>query len=442
MRARWFAVVALVGALGCEPAPESVADASRDATGVADGSPEDAVGSGPDADGVTVWPDPCGKVAPVPPFALPHFGIRVGAKELERLDSHTKEADAVELSVAVVASGRCYRDVILELHGGTSRTFPKKSYRLTFPEEDPLRTDLFSALPEEHRRVVLQASWIDPTFMRNALTMEAARASGGLAPRVAFATVSFDGAPYGLFAVVERIDRVWLERQELDEEGNLYKASSHAANWGANADPMAGFEWKEGQGDDPSDLALLRERLSKTAATAKDFKAKIEPILDLDDFMAWQRVNTLAMNADTYTKNYYLYHDVEADAGSPKARFRVVNWDADATWGQNWDGKPLAPTGTAWYGSDAFSPRLFGIESYREEYLEEYEEALAGRLSAKGLRARVDAWAPAIRDAARWDLDLWQPGLDFDAELARLYKAIDARVQTMSTRIGTLQGPP
>ncbi|MEZ4265914.1 MAG: CotH kinase family protein [Myxococcota bacterium] len=438
MRARWLVVAALWVALGCDGPRGGEADAGRDATLVGDSTGKDGTVGAPDGEDVSPPPDPCATVPPVPPFALPHFGIRVDSSELERLNTHTKETDAVELSVAVVAQGRCYRDVTLELHGGTSRTFPKKSYRLTFPEDDPLRTDLFAPLPEEHRRVVLQASWIDPTFMRNALTMQAARASGGLAPRVAFATVSFNGVPYGLFTAIERIDRVWLERQDLDEDGNLYKASSHAANWGANADPMAGFEWKEGQGDDPSDLADLRQRLSKTPATAKDFEAKIAPVLDLADFMVWQRVHTLAMNADTYTKNYYLYHDIEAAPGSKDARFQVISWDADATWGQNWDGKPLAPTSQSWHGSDAFSPRLFSIERYREQYVEDYEEALEHPLSAKALAAWLDDWTPQIAEAAQWDLDLWQPTLSFKTELARLKTAVTTRVDTMRTRVETL----
>ncbi len=438
MRARWLAVAALLAALGCEGPREGEADAAL----VADSTPKDGTVGSPDSGDASLRPDPCAAVPPAPPFGLPHFGVRVDTRELERLNTHIKEADAVELSVVVVTQGRCYRDVILELHGGTSRTFPKKSYRLTFPDDDPLRTDLFAPLPEEHRRVVLQASWIDPTFMRNALTMQATRASGELAPRVAFATVSFNGVPYGLFTVIERIDRVWLKRQGLNADGNLYKASSHAANWAANADPMAGFEWKEGQGDDPSDLADLRERLSKTPATAKDFEAKLEPVLDLPGFMTWQRVSTLAMNADTYTKNYYLYHDTKAAPGTKAARFQVIPWDADATWAQNWDGKPLAPTSQSWHGSDAFSPRLFSIEPYRERYAEDYEDALEDTLSAKTLTTWLDAWAPKITEAAQWDLDKWQPTLNFQAELTRLKSAATTRVDTMRTRIKTLPSAP
>lgn len=441
MSARRLAVAAaLVAALLVAVSCEGPHRAEADATLVADAPTKDQTTGAPDGDAGPLPFDPCAKPAPAPPFALPHFEIRVDKSELERLDTHIKETDAIELSVTVVTQGRCYREVTLELHGGTSRTFPKKSYRLAFPDDDPLRTDIFAPLPEKHRRLVLQASVIDPTFMRNALTMEAIRASGGLAPRVAFATVSFNGAPYGLFTVIERIDRIWLKRQGLDEDGNLYKASSHAANWGANNDPMAGFEWKEGQGDDPSDLAELRERLSKTPATAKDFETQIEPILDLPGFMTWQRVQTLAMNADTYTKNYYLYHDLKADPGTKKARFQIITWDADATWAQNWDGKPLPPTSTAWYGNDAFAPRLLSIEDYREDYLEAYEESLEKTLSAKSLQAHLEAWSPQIAEAAQWDLDKWQPSLNFQTELTRLKTAVTTRVQTMRTRIKTLGG--
>ena len=189
------------------------------------------------------------------------------------------------------------------------------------------------------------------------------------------------------------------------------------------------------------------EALGRTPATFEDFEAEVAPRLSLADFSTFQLAHTLAMNADTFTKNYYLYHDQGAAPGTPEARFRIISWDADATWGQKWDGTPLAPDPDRLHGHDRFSPRLFSIPSYWRGYLEAYEAALAGPGAASELLARVDAMAEEIAAAARADLAAWAEARlaaeyaapDFDAELARLREAVTARVEVMAQAVGEAQ---
>ena len=95
---------------------------------------------------------------------------------------------------------------------------------------------------------------------------------------------------------------------------------------------------------------------------------------------------TFAQNRDAYSKNYYLHHEL-----SPDARFRLISWDADATFCQRWDGVALPPDDTRWHGWDVFSPRLLGIDSYREAYVADYLDALDHELAAEGILASIDA---------------------------------------------------
>ncbi|TNF23575.1 MAG: hypothetical protein EP329_27155 [Deltaproteobacteria bacterium] len=390
----------------------------------------------PEADGHEGF-DGKGFEAPRERFGLPVLAICADAAALKALDGYTDEASAIEIPVVVDYDGVRYADVEMELHGGFARTVAKKSYRIELEGEGlPFAFD-GEADPEPQRHLVLQASWIDPTFLRNDLTFAAIRAVGGLAPRTGYAEVYLNGAPHGLYLVIERIDRRYLDRHALDEDANLYKAVDHRANWLSKANPLAGYEHKVNEDNPTEDLGPFLGALTKTPLDAEAFGEAVEPVLHLDDWTAYQVVHALALNQDAFTKNYYLYHDLTAAPGAPADRFRVISWDADATWGQNWDGAPIDVADwpghglgigvSAWHGKDGFSPRILAIASYRRRYLAFAVAALDGPLSAETLHARATRRAAQVAEAAREDLARWQPQRDFDAELSRLHDAVTTR---------------
>jgi spore coat protein H len=417
-------------ALACEadPSPRRVVSELEDA-GPAD--PDVSEGPGPSR-----W------------HGLPLIDVRVDPGVLAELDRRTPEDEAIEPVVAVRLDGRVYEGVTIELHGGIARKYPKRSYRLTFNDDDKPELTLFSEAPETHRRVVLQASFIDPSFLRQGLTFDLLRALGAVAPRTGFVGLAFNGRAHGLYVAIERIDRLFLDRQGFDPDGNVYKAINHSANWAPKAEPMDGFHHKVNEENPTDDLGELLGALGGTPATFADFEAEVAPRLSLADFRAFHLAHTLAMNADTYTKNYYLYHDLQAPPGTPAARFRIISWDADATWGQKWEGSPLPPDADRLIGTDRFAPRLFSISEHWRTYLQAYAAALEGPGSAATLLAGVDAAASEMADAARADHEAWAaareaegyPAPDFDAELARVRAAVEARVEVMRGAVREARG--
>lgn len=364
--------------------------------------------------------------------------LEVDPAEWEALHDHIH--DAITIAATVTVDGQRFPGGAVEAHGGYARDVPKKSYRVELPDEPDARLDLFGDGPERERRFVLKASYIDRSFLREALAMQLIRDSGGLAPRVAWAELWVNGRLIGLYALVERIDRPYLDRQGLeDDEVHLYKAESHAANWAEKPNPLDGYDVQLGDPSDPSDLAALLHACSATPTTDADFEAAVEPLLALDDVVAWQRCHTFMGNRDTFTKNYYLYHDLEAAPGSQDARFRLVSWDADATFGLDWDGADLPGDERAWTGTDQFSGRLVRVPKWRARYLAEYARALAEELAPERLVAWVDAHAPALQALAEADLAAWQPTADWSAEVARLKAMIAHRAEVMRDVIGALE---
>ncbi|MBD91158.1 MAG: hypothetical protein CL940_12550 [Deltaproteobacteria bacterium] len=385
-----------------------------------------------------------GRVDPGPEdrsYGLPLMRITGSAQELTRI--HERFEEEITILVDVTWRGQQWSGVKLELHGGFARTVPKKSYRLVFPDDDHLEGDLFGdGDSKAYRRVVLQASWIDQTFMRNKLTMDLMRVMGGLSPRLGYIILEMNGEWLGLYQTIERVDRQYLEREKLDKDGNLYKAESHWANWKSKEDPLAGYDIQEGEENPHEALGELLDALTYTPTEVTDFEQEVAPRLDLEGFMTWQVVHTLAMNADTFTKNYYLYHDVDASPGSDKARFRIISWDADATWGNSWDGTVLTPDLESWFGTDAFSPRLMSVPEYRDWYLTFYGSALDDELAAPGILLRVAAIESLIGLAAQADLERWERESTFAEELDRLRKGVAERVDTMQGVIAAKRASP
>ncbi len=440
-----IAAVALIAcgddASGTSTTPDTRPDASPDvgppiSTDTDAGTPRDTTtedttseDSAPDADADAIGDAEVDRPEAIP-FAVVDLYVDGDASDFEYLYAHPQD-HAVEIDVEVRVDDRRYRDVEMEVHGGLARTFPKLSFRLRFHEDDPLETVAFSETPERHRRVVLQASWIDPTYTRNCATLDLVREHGGLAPRCQYANLWLNETYHGFYALIERVDEEYLTRQGFDRDGLLLKAESHHANWGDKSDPLEGFSQK-GNDHAPSDaLGELLGALTWTATDFDSFEAHVVTRLDLDDFLAWQTVHTLADNRDTFTKNYYLYYDWAVLA----SRFRIVTWDADATWGMNWDGVPVDPETSRWHGTDRFSPRLFSIPEYRDPYLAAYADYLADPDRIDWLWSNLAERRARIAAHAARDLEAWDRGIDFDPAYDAFETAVETRFDVMTLAV-------
>jgi hypothetical protein len=369
-------------------------------------------------------------------------------QDLSRI--HSLPEARFEVAAAVSLNGELHQGAELEIHGGSGRLWPKKSYRVRFREKPRPSYDYFGTGEDKVERLVLQAAWIDPTFVRNKIIFDTLTELGALAPRLGYARVYLNGQLNGLYQIIERIDEHYLERQSFSRMGNLYKAESAGADFRVHDNPLLGFSENTNEDGAADDLADLFRTLFQTPETYAAYQREIATRIDLNDFDLWNIVMSHALNLDTFIKNYYLYHDPSATDPKLGSIFRIIHWDADASFGIGWN-TPRAPNperAALWSQVDGelqdndLARRMYAIPEYRAAYLARFDQLLRGPLSAAALWAKAEPLMTALEPDIRADATLWSRNRPLDEERAFLKQMVELRARVMTSAVAQARAQP
>jgi len=277
----------------------------------------------------------------------------------------------------------------------------------------------------------------DDGYMNETLSYRLFRDAGLPTPRTAYAKVyitvpgKYDRKYFGLYGVVEDVDKHFLEDHLHVDGGALFKPTGQLfANLG---DDWARYESRLDPKDAPSASAKQRviefSRLLNSADD-KTFAASAPAYLDLDNCARFFAVTVLLTNLDSILamhQNYYLYLHPKTN------QFQFFPWDLDHSFGQF----PMFGTNEQrlkldidhpWSGSNKFLERLFALPAFQQAYrarLSEFREKL---FTSQRLAAQVDETAAALRPAVQEESA---------AKLARFDK-----IASGTTLQPNFQGPP
>ena len=150
------------------------------------------------------------------PDALPEWSLDVAPLDLQRIINFPEQDIFVPCALAVEGV-RYDQGCRVRLRGGTSRGFPKKSFRITFDPGAPH--------PGINRKINLRAEYNDRTFMRNFLAVQTLRRLTVVpAPSARFVRLTLNGAFYGLMTEVDTVDDDFFEAQGLSPDAPTYEA--------------------------------------------------------------------------------------------------------------------------------------------------------------------------------------------------------------------------
>lgn len=177
----------------------------------------------------------------------------------------------------------------------------------------------------------LQNNYNDDSFLRDKVVPSIFRESGVYAPFTAFYRIYVDygeGPVYfGLYTMVEAVEDTVIETQFDDDSGNVYKPEGDGATFAEGTFDIECFYKKTNEDDaDWSDVHELYTILnSETRLTnPEQWRAELEAVFNVDEFLRWLATNTAIQNWDTYgvnCRNFYLYTD------PTDGRITWIPWD-------------------------------------------------------------------------------------------------------------------
>lgn len=389
-----------------EPPPPSQPSGERPSSATSDGGtamPRPALDGGPAPDAGGTPPD-AGTPDPPParrPFAFPPLQTDVPLYEvtlppgaLERFEANPY---ADEVPATFTFQGKS-ESVHVRLRGASARFWPKKSWRIEFPEGVKF---------DGRRKLNLIAEYQDATLMVEKLGYDMLAAMGAPAPRARFVRLNINGRFYGVFLDVERVDKNFLDAHDfVDDDANIYRCGGKDCEfklWRASYQRP----WtKENNEEDPStaDLQALLEAVNQTPEP--DFPRVLAQRLELEDYLSAMAMDALISNFVTQDSKSYLVHDRATE------RWTYVPWDvnnADARWWPSYSlaQKPLTRhplfhfTVTDAWGLKLFEKRQDNAPDYALAFSQlstriVFNPELRGRLCERLERALDELYAPDV----------------------------------------------
>lgn len=360
----------------------------------------------------------------------------------------TPALDNETYSPATITAGGHVYDAEAKLRGASSLDYPKNNYTLKFTKLDKFSAPQYAGGFVDKRKVVLTSTFDDNTHVRQRMSFAVWNAldPGHIQVQTYNGVVFLDGEYHGLYVVSDHIDEYLMEDHGLDQAGNLFKARTHDANFrltNNDGDPKAtphdGLSKAEGtpvegQPGAFDDLDALVQFVA--TAPSASFLAEVDARIDRRDYENWWIAVSMIEAGDSGGKNSYHYHD---PAGGP---FRVVPWDFNHSFGQDWrtirTSATRAPEDYA--DRNELFARFFDEPTVVAPLGMRYGQVLRGAVSQDTVLSWVDAWvsenrASALRDQSRWGeayrtYSRWRDRddlLEHDAEVAYLRQWIRDR---------------
>ncbi len=228
-------------------------------------------------------------------------------------------------AATVVYRGHVHR-AEAKVRGRSSLEYPKQHYTLKFAGKDRFHEPAVGI--HGRRKMALTSTFDDNSLVRQRMAFELwNRASPGTVRiRTSSVVVYLNGRYHGVYTLGDHIDDDLLAGEGFAPTGPLFKAVGHDAKFAPGPFPHAAFE-KRGRGG----FGEL-EALAALVGGADDvtFRAQIGRRIHLEDVRAWFALATTIQAMDTLAKNAYYFRDGQT------GRFRVVLWDFNHSFGQDW----------------------------------------------------------------------------------------------------------
>jgi spore coat protein CotH len=355
-----------------------------------------------DAGPVVTWPKPCADL--YDQDTLPTFDLTFTPEELAGLQADCQGGVQKYRPVKFTYDGLTI-DAMVRMKGNWSWNCDKKQFIVSFDEVN--KDARFHGL----RKMVFDAPWYDHTFLHERLSYPFFEKLGLPYSCANNARVTLNGAYYGLYANVERLDKEYLQRNFMEDDGNLYQGGAELKT---NLDI-----------NDTSDIQALN---------AANTIEQIDALMDLDQAVAEWAAEAMLPAMDNYWAgveiNYYIYHH-------PSRGFVYLPYDMDIVfgdpafpngdliWPDTVNADPITYQHPGWLKEPVIK-KVLANPTWCNRFVEELVKARAAYSPAE-LSAKVDTWNAQIQQAVIEDTHKTFSTARHDAAITSLKSFFGAR---------------
>lgn len=248
-------------------------------------------------------------------------------------------------------------DIGIEIRGGVSKKYPKKSYSVELWEDslksETLKTSLLGMRVDDDW--VLDGLWNEPVrvrdFTSHDLWLEMGRVQHGndnTKPGIdrVYCEIFINNEYKGIYYLGEKVDRKQLDlkKYETEMQGELYKGSYWAPGvrylgldeYDNNLEIWSGYEAKYPDEVGELDWSNLHNFTDFVInSDQQDFESNIAKKLDLDNAVDYFLFLNVVFAPDNTGKNIYTAKHSQSDP------YYFIPWDIDGSFGNDWQGERI-----------------------------------------------------------------------------------------------------
>ncbi|MEJ6613870.1 MAG: CotH kinase family protein [Saprospiraceae bacterium] len=311
------------------------------------------------------------------------------------------------------------------------------------------------------KKINLNNGFGDPAIQRDKLCYNIMNKAGVDAPRTSYARIYLNDQYWGLYLLVEQVDRTFLKDNFGNSNGNLFKnVGNSELEWmGQDTSQYQQiFELKT----DPNveaweNFAELMDVLNNTGDG--DFKEEISKIFDVDLYLKVLAVDVATGNWDSYIehgRNFYMYQD----SGSRK--FNWIPWDYNFALGGTFGSDFGGPGGG---GPDEGNPngntlsefpvdmsnsekvlvnRLLAVPEYKERYYQGFCRLLDDNFTTERIFPLIEQYGDLVREDVladpnyEWTAEQFVADLDQGDQISGLKWVIEGQVASLTAQLNEL----
>ncbi|MEW5306997.1 MAG: hypothetical protein WDW36_009419 [Sanguina aurantia] len=229
-------------------------------------------------------------------------------------------------------NGGFYDGVRARRRGVTSLSWPKPKFKFVLEDKEFRWRDDAPTV----NTFGLQSFWSElgePSYMREVLALTAMQEAGDPAPTSFHVQVWRNGVFFGLFSYVEEVDDVWLKTHGYSPQGPLIKSESgELSNMRYDLAPsqMKDYYGKSNRKNVTDDWTTLYTLLFALGGGGPETRTHtLYDMVNLPQVINDMAIQTLLLNLDRCTKNFYLYLDPDTQ------EWYRFPWDLDGALGQD-----------------------------------------------------------------------------------------------------------